>query len=414
MVAEAAAELTAAPILVVDDERANVAILERILAAAGFTNVHGMSDARGALAAFRELDPALVLLDLHMPGIDGIEFIAAARAMVPGDAFVPILVLTADASADAKERALSAGAKDFLTKPFDRTEVVLRVRNLLETRLLHDRLRAHNRRLEEQIREQAEREQRLAAERRIRRERIEGVLAGELVRVVFQPIVELETGRVIGAEALARFECEPRRPPDAWFAEAAEVGLAPELEVAAIRQALVQLDALPQGIYVSLNASPRTVTGGALEEVLRKAPGERLVLELTEHHEVADYEDLNRALAPVRAAGVRLAVDDTGAGFASLRHIVRLGPEVIKLDCTLTRGIDADLVRRSLALALVGFAGETGALLIAEGIETPGELAVLRELGVRAGQGYHIARPAAPPVPTVVRIPPAAKARRQL
>lgn len=413
MGAEPPIELAEAAILVVDDQEANVTLLARILGGAGFSNVHGMSDARAALAAFRDVDPALVLLDLHMPGIDGIEFMEAARRMVPADAFLPILVLTADISAEAKERALSAGAKDFLTKPFDRTEVVLRVRNLLETRLLHDRLRAHNRRLEQQVREQAERERRLAAERRIRRERVEGVLAEGLLRVVFQPIVELATGRVIGAEALARFECEPRRSPDAWFAEAAEVGLGPDLEVAAVREALAQAGALPPGTYLSLNVSPATVFAGALDDVLAGAPCERLVVELTEHHEVTDYERLNGALGPLRAAGVRLAVDDTGAGFASLRHILRLGPEVIKLDRTLTQGIDADVVRRSLGLALVGFAREAGALLAAEGVETPGELAVLRDLGVQAAQGYHLAPPGPLPLPQRVRTAgPAARRRR--
>jgi EAL domain-containing protein (putative c-di-GMP-specific phosphodiesterase class I) len=413
VVAEPPVELAESAILVVDDQEANLTLLARILEAAGFTNVRGMTDARAALAAFRDIDPALVLLDLHMPGVDGFEFIAAARRMVPVDAFLPILVLTADISAEAKERALSAGAKDFLTKPFDRTEVVLRVRNLLETRVLHERLRAHNLRLERQVREQAERERRLAAERRIRRERIEGVLGAGLLRVVFQPIVELATGRVIGAEALARFACEPDRPPDAWFTEAAEVGLGPDLEVAAVREALAQLDGLPAGAYMSLNASPATLFAGRLEEVLAGVPCERLVIELTEHHEVSDYERLNRALAPLREAGVRLAVDDTGAGFASLRHILRLGPDVIKLDRTLTQGIDTDVVRRSLALALVRFAGEAGALLTAEGVETPGELAVLSELGVQAAQGYHLAPPAPPPVPAEVSpVRPGASRRR--
>lgn len=402
MVDEPDAALAESAILVVDDEPANVAVLARILEAAGFTNVHGATDARAALGKFGDLDPAIVLLDLHMPGVDGIEFMAAVRATVPADAFLPVLVLTADPSAEARERALSAGAKDFLTKPFDRTEVVLRVRNLLETRLLHERLRAHTRRLEQKVREQAEREARAAAERRIRRERIEGVLAGRLVRVEFQPIVELATGRVVGAEALARFACEPRRPPDAWFAEAFEVGLGPELEAAAMREALAVMAELPAGLYVSLNASPASVIAGAVEDVVARAPGERLVVELTEHDVVTDYEALERALAPVRRAGVRLAVDDTGAGFASLRHILRLGPEVIKLDRTLTQGVDTDLVRRSLAVALVRFAGEAGATLTAEGVETAGELAVLRELGVATGQGYHLARPGPPPLPTEV------------
>jgi len=119
---------------------------------------------------------------------------------------------------------------------------------------------------------------------------------------------------------------------------------------------------------------------------------------MTEHAPVGDYEALNRALQPLRAGGVRVAVDDAGAGFASLRHILLLVPDIIKLDISLTRGIDTDRPRRALSCALVAFARETSTVIVAEGIETGAELRTLKEIGVSQGQGFLIAKPMAPPI----------------
>ena len=129
------------------------------------------------------------------------------------------------------------------------------------------------------------------------------VLEGEGLSVVLQPIVELAGGRVVAAEALSRFAAEPRRPPDAWFAEAAAVGLGVELELAAIRAALERLDALPAGVRLSLNASPAALLAPELVEALAAVPGARLALELTEHAPVADYAALGAALAGHARAG---------------------------------------------------------------------------------------------------------------
>src|SRR5207245_1819272 len=162
--------------------------------------------------------------------------------------------------------------------------------------------------------------------------------------------------------------------PDVIFDEALAVGLGVELELAALETGLSALGHLPTGCYLSLNVSPTTVLSPRLADVLNGADSARIVLELTEHAEVADYDVLTRALETLRRGGVRLAVDDAGAGFASLRHIVRLSPDFIKLDVSLTRGIDIDPVRQSLAAALVSFAHDTGPVVVAEGIETEGEL----------------------------------------
>ena len=127
--------------------------------------------------------------------------------------------------------------------------------------------------------------------------------------------------------------------------------------------------------------------------MLSELPADRLAIELTEHARITDYPALSEALTGLRARGVRLMIDDVGAGFASLHHILRLAPDAIKLDRSLTSGIEADPARRALAAALVTFAGEIGATIIAEGIETEDELAALQALGVERGQGFHLGRP---------------------
>jgi putative two-component system response regulator len=137
-----------AKILAVDDQKANLLLVEQLLERSGFPNVKGTSDAREALPLFLEFRPDLVLLDLQMPHVDGYEVLEQIQAHIPGDDYLPVLILTADISAEAKKRCLAMGAKDFLTKPFDQTEILLRIKNLLETRSLHLAARAENRRLE--------------------------------------------------------------------------------------------------------------------------------------------------------------------------------------------------------------------------------------------------------------------------
>lgn len=385
-----------ASILVVDDQASNVTLLERVLEGVGTRRVVGVTDARRALDAYRSLRPDAVLLDLHMPHVDGLELMGMLAQAIGPDAFVPVVVVTADATDRAKQAALEAGAADFLTKPFDRTEVLLRVKNLLRTRAMHLALQRHNASLSEELQELQKRredERREAAAREAKRRRIEEVLARRAFGMVFQPIVELDTRRRVGVEALARFTELADRRPDLWFAEAAEVGLGIDLELAAVGAAIDQLPALAEPLYMSVNVSPTTLCDGRLIERLGPvAP--RVVVELTEHVEVAAYDCLDGALSRLRKLGVRVAVDDTGSGFASLSHVLRVDPAIIKLDIGLVRGIDRDPARRALAAALVNFSGEVGCALVAEGVETHEETETLRHLGVRHGQGYHLGRPA--------------------
>jgi PAS domain S-box-containing protein len=222
------------------------------------------------------------------------------------------------------------------------------------------------------------------------------VLADGALRTAFQPIVSLADGRLLGVEALSRFAgCGDERTPEDWFTDAARVGLGVDLEIHAAAHALSRTTELPEDAYVSVNFSPETLLRPELAELLVRSPLplSRIVVELTEHAAVGDYDALGRALEPLRAAGLRIAVDDAGAGYATFRHILRLGPDVIKLDRSLISGIDGDPAQRALAGAVVALARELGGVVVAEGVEDPAVVAVLRGLGVDAGQGYLFGRP---------------------
>jgi EAL domain-containing protein (putative c-di-GMP-specific phosphodiesterase class I) len=234
-------------------------------------------------------------------------------------------------------------------------------------------------------------------EERLREQRDEQIrltIAHRSLETQFQPIFNLGSGSAIGTEALSRFTQEPIRPPNVWFADAAALGLGVELELTALELALEQLHRLPSGLYLSLNASVETIMDPDLRAVLDSAPAERIVLELTEHTPVTDYSAFAQGIDHLRSQGVRLAVDDAGSGFSSFSHILNLKPDIIKLDTALTRGIDKDPARQALGRALLTFGLEAyRTTIVAEGIETRDELAMLRSLGCPSGQGFLLGRP---------------------
>ena len=231
-------------------------------------------------------------------------------------------------------------------------------------------------------------------------------------QVVYQPILDLGTHEVAGVEALCRFK--DGRSPLRWFEASEALGLAAELDFAIIEAALHDLPQLPPG-YLSLNLSPSTLLEPRLPDLLRStgAPPDRLVMEITEHARVANYGLARKTLRSLRDAGVHLAVDDAGAGYATFRHVLRLRPDIIKMDQSITQHIDQDQARVALATALVIFASEIGAVVIAEGVETAGELAALQMAGVSRAQGFALARPQSLPLVLPGRKARAAPAPRQ-
>jgi EAL domain-containing protein (putative c-di-GMP-specific phosphodiesterase class I) len=384
--------------LVIDDDPARVQYLVELLERAGLRGIASAPDGRTGADVAAAIHPDVILLALVMQGMDGYAVLEELASTSGNAAYRPVIV-TVDTTKDTVHRALSLGARDFLATPFDATEVILRVRNLLETGYLHRTLREHNIALSDALERRTAQEHLRKLIRDEQRDRIEGVLRdGTTMGLVFQPIIDLTDNSVVGMEALSRFGTEPLRSPDLWFEEAASVGLGPSLEMKAVRAAVAHVGQLPAGAFLAVNASPELMTSGMLDSLADDPTCSRLVFELTEHEEVVDYGPIRDRMQPLLQAGARIAVDDTGAGWASLRHILLLQPQIIKLDRSLTHGVDHDPARRALASSLVAFAQDIGSELIAEGVETVEELATLQRLGAHWAQGFHIARPEPLPV----------------
>jgi len=223
---------------------------------------------------------------------------------------------------------------------------------------------------------------------------IEGIIDDGSLRVAYQPIHSIHRDQIVGFEALARFDREPLRPPSDWFREAELEGCRIDLELHAITRALEGIGALPGGAFLSLNASPSTIVSPRLSSTLAGAPLERIVLEVTEQEPIDSYDQFAEAMRPLREAGVRLAIDDVGAGYAGLMHIARLHPEILKLDRAVTSHVGTSRSMRALTAAIAGFATEISCAVLAEGIETEQELRLMTALGASLGQGYLLGRPA--------------------
>jgi EAL domain-containing protein (putative c-di-GMP-specific phosphodiesterase class I) len=200
---------------------------------------------------------------------------------------------------------------------------------------------------------------------------------------------------LIGFEALSRFNTEKQRSPDAWFNQAARCGRGLALEMAAINAALAGARSRPSGTYLSLNFSPSALGSPKLMSILPRNMSD-IVIEVTEHELAADDAGLEEGLARMRARGARIAVDDAGAGYAGLNQVMRVQPDLIKLDRSLIEGVHSDSAKSALVEFFVMFARRVGAAVCTEGIETLDELRTLINLGVTYGQGFLLGRPGEP------------------
>lgn len=229
-------------------------------------------------------------------------------------------------------------------------------------------------------------------EQAVTRAELHRMVTSDELTPVFQPVVRLGDGSVVGYEALTRFR--DGTPPDRRFALAEAVGAGPELERAAVEVALRAAARLPRGRWVSVNLSPPRLVESGITDLLRRAQrGRQVVIEVTERLPIDDYDAVRATLGGL-AGSVEVAVDDAGAGFSSLRHILELRPRYVKLDMQLVRGVETDPARQALIAGMVYFARQSGCLLIGEGVETDQERATLRRLGVPFGQGFFFGHPA--------------------
>lgn len=352
-----------------------------------------VGDAPSAVAAAMRDQPDVALVDVRMPG-GGASAARGITSCAPG---TRVLAFTAHDDRETVLEMLEAGAIGYLLKGDSIDEIAEAIRRAADGQAPLSAEVAGD--VIDELLGQISVDRQAATRARRREKRIRRMIdEDDRLSIVFQPICSL-SGRTVGAEALARFHGPPKRAPDRWLAEAGTVGLRIELELEAAKRALSALPSLPPDIYLSVNLSPETLRSASFRKLLlENADPARIVVEVTEHARIDDYERLNVAFDRLREVGVRLAVDDAGAGFASLRHILRLAPHFIKLDRTLIDGIQADRSRQALAAGLISFADKIEATIIAEGIERSVEVDALRELGVDYGQGFFIAKPAPLPL----------------
>ena len=376
-------------VLLADDEPALRTALTELLSHEDRVELVGTAaDAEEAIRMAEERRPDVALVDVRMPEGGGPH---AARGITRVSPETRVIALSAYEDRANVLEMLRAGAVGYLVKGGAADELVDGIATVAHggTSLSAEVMTGVVAELATQLRrEEIERETDEALRGDVAR-----FVSGHGVWIVYQPIVDLGTRARIGVEALARFGSIPARSPDRWFSDATVFELGSQLEVRTLQEALRGLPKIHDGAFLAVNASHRAAVSSGFVERLDGIE-DRIVLEITEHEAIDDYGALAEGLAPLRERGLRVAVDDVGAGYASLRHALQLAPDMVKMDISLTRGIDRDTGRRALAAALISFAEETSMAIVAEGIQTVGELETLRQLGVRYGQGFHLGRPA--------------------
>ena len=381
----------AAPIRVLladDDAGVRDALTKILLLDGSLQLVATAGDAQEAIDLAAHFLPDVALVDVRMPGGGGIR---ATREICRCSPSTAVVALSAADDRTSVLRMLESGALGYLVKGTDSVELIETIkRTARRESSLSGEVAGY---IVDALASKLRNESAASAERQNIVERVRQSLDGRALAIALQPIVSLPSERVAGYEALARFDIAPIQGPDRWFADAESVGLRVELEQAAIVRALAELPHLEPDAYLSINISPVTLLQCGLDDLFPVAIRPRIVLEVTEHAPISSYEALADAIATLRGDGVRLAVDDAGAGFASLRHIIKLAPDLIKIDRSLTADIEHDVRVRALAAAIITFARETGVAVVAEGIETRSQLDALTALGATSAQGYLLGRP---------------------
>lgn len=365
-----------------DDPRVREALVGLISTDPFFEVVGAAADAEEAVELANRCQADVVVVDVQLPKGSGTRVVRELSVLSPA---TRVLALSGYGDRKYVLQMLDAGAVGYMVKSADldllgALRAVTRGEHVLSNEITGQVLEelSHSR----------------SSRPTLGAGRIADTIEARSFSVAFQPICRLADGTAVGVEALARLSPDAALPPDLWFGEAWAVGLGPDLELAVVGEALTRAQRRPEGTYLSVNVSPDVALDSRFSTLVDSVerPSD-VVIELTEHQAVSDYDRLNKGLGALRESGVRVAVDDVGAGYASFRHVLELHPDIMKLDVSLTAEIEVDSSRRALAAGLVAVATELGATVVAEGIETLEQLACLTDLGVHHGQGFYLARP---------------------
>jgi len=379
-------------VLIADDAKATRQALVELLDDTGdLMCVAAVGDASAAVAQAAHFQPDVALLDVRMPGGGGL---AAAQGIREVSPHTRLLAYSAASDRASVVQMLRGGARGYLVKGAPAQDLIEGLRRCGDgATALSEGLSEY---LIAEMGELGRAERAYSAAAKARYDRFMKLLEPGVIRPLYQPVVHLRNGCVAGYEALTDFG-EPLSNTEDIFQEAHHVGLGVELELHTARVAVAGFmteASRPGSTYLAVNASPGLLYRPALLETLSDLPPDRVIVEITEQRQFDSYDQLRETVCLVHERGFRVAVDDTGSGFAGLQRLVDVHPEIVKLDRALTSQIDTDPPRRALVAAMRHFADDMGITVVAEGIEREEQLVVLRDIGVDCGQGYLLGRPA--------------------
>jgi EAL domain-containing protein (putative c-di-GMP-specific phosphodiesterase class I)/DNA-binding NarL/FixJ family response regulator len=368
-------------VLVADDEEGVRDVLAALIASdPTLTLVGSAAEADSAIALATEEQPDVALVDVRMPGGGGLR---AAKEIVRRSSSTKVIAVSAQEDPQTVLSMLLAGASGYVAKSDPTDEILRTIHRTLEEpeygtdeiqRILHtfDTCREH---LDSRpdIHE-------------MQRRRVQRALHKGGIAVALQPVLDLRTEEIAGAEATAVFRTGPERSSDSWFAEARAVDKLLALEMALVDAAIGQMGRLPDGAWMAIRVSPATVCASELEAAIAPV-AERIVLLVSELDSIDDDEAFDAAIARLHDAGARMAADDSGTGIGSLRHIRRIRPDLVRLDETVTSRIERDEQAGAVTVTITSFCAGVGAEAIAKRVATRSAARALGEVGVRFAQG---------------------------
>jgi len=364
-------------VLVVDDDEAMLEVCQRVLRSEGWC-VTAALDSRRAVDSLRETDFDCVVTDINMPELDGFAMVKAVRLH---DVDIPVLLMTGDPSLTGAVKAIDSGAVSYLAKPFDSTTLATAV------------ARAARRLGAARMRRRRSSSSRIATDRSTIDRQFSSAL--DQAWLAFQPIVDVVTKRVYAYEALIRSDEPTMARPDVLVSTAEKLDRVHELGRTVRRAAARAMPNVPEGALMFINVHGLELSDEDLYEPSSPIAqyAERVVLEITERVSVDEQHGVAR-VQMLRKLGYRIAIDDLGAGYSALGALAAFEPEIVKLDMGLVRDLDRHPAKRRVVGAIATLCRELGSRVVAEGVETLRELAVVTEIGVDLVQGYLLARPA--------------------